>query len=104
MARFQSLPWYHNRVPEVDPSRPPPILGEWREGQSDVETAVEMVPWCTSSQTESDDMWGILECDFMLRFQSLAWYYDIVLVADYFRHFLILVEWREGESEGGVAA
>ena len=68
MARFQSLPWYQNRVPEVDPSRHPPILGEW----SDVETAVDMVPWCTSIPTESDDMWGISECDPMPRFQSLA--------------------------------
>ena len=47
MARFPFLPWHENRVPEVDPSRHPPILGEWREGQSDVETAVGMVPWCT---------------------------------------------------------
>ena len=68
MARSQSLPWYHDRVPEVDPSRPPPIHGEWREGQSDVETAVEMVP--TSIQTESDDMWGISECDPMPTFHD----------------------------------
>jgi len=104
MARFQFLPWYHNRVPEVDPSRHPPILGEWREGQSDVETAVDMVPWCTSIQTESDDMWGISECDPMPRFQSLPWYHDIVPAADRSRHPPILGEWREGESEGGVAA
>jgi len=71
MARFPFLPWHENRVPEVDPSRHPPILGEWREGQSDVETAVDMAPWCTSIQTESDDMWEISECDPMPRFRSL---------------------------------
>jgi len=71
MPRLQFLPWYHNRVPEGAPSGHPPILGEWREGQSDVETAVDMAPWCTSIQAESDDMWGISECDPMPRFQSL---------------------------------
>ena len=71
MPRLQSLPWYHNRVPEVSASRDPPILGEWREGKSDVETAVDMAPWCTSIQTESDDMWEISECDPMPRLRSL---------------------------------
>ena len=69
-----------------------------------IETAVEMVPWCTSIQTASDDMWGISECDPMARFQCLAWYHDIVPAADHFRHPPILGEWREGESEGGGTA